>query len=218
MRHPFPAILLFFILVGCRDTINTPTDNESPDTVTGIVRDRFGNPAAGVDIRLYFDFILISQTPMPAREWVVPDSVTPIRVVVVDSSGREIIELFRGTRSAGRYLALWDGRDSTGERPPSGIYSVRYLIRDSICHAYTAVTEGGIVARTDSSGVYSIAPSSIPIGASPIPIFSSDGRFFYGNHRIGNTIGLLFASDVASQFVEVPLSPGSGRRVDLTLE
>ena len=43
---------------------------------------------------------------------------------VYDALGREVVELERGSREAGVYLASWDGRDGRGRAAASGVYFV----------------------------------------------------------------------------------------------
>lgn len=48
-----------------------------------------------------------------------------VRVVVIDTQGREVAILASGSYSAGRHLARWDGRGTRGAAPV-GVYFVRY--------------------------------------------------------------------------------------------
>ncbi|HZM16137.1 MAG TPA: FlgD immunoglobulin-like domain containing protein, partial [Candidatus Krumholzibacteria bacterium] len=45
-----------------------------------------------------------------------------VRLVVYDALGRQVVELVNGTRSAGMYQELWQGRDASGRAVPSGVY------------------------------------------------------------------------------------------------
>ena len=49
----------------------------------------------------------------------------PVRIIVVDASGRAVATLVDGVREPGRHRAAWDGRSSDGGRVPSGIYLAR---------------------------------------------------------------------------------------------
>ncbi|MCA9730327.1 MAG: T9SS type A sorting domain-containing protein [Candidatus Eisenbacteria bacterium] len=51
---------------------------------------------------------------------------THVRIRVFDSSGREVAVLIDEVRKAGRYTAVWSGRDVRGQRVPSGVYFYRF--------------------------------------------------------------------------------------------
>ena len=44
---------------------------------------------------------------------------------VYDLLGREVAALDEGEKSAGRHEAVWDGRNESGSRVPSGVYLYR---------------------------------------------------------------------------------------------
>jgi hypothetical protein len=46
----------------------------------------------------------------------------PMRVDLLDASGRRVTTLARGSRPAGRFEIGWDGTDGSGRRVPAGIY------------------------------------------------------------------------------------------------
>jgi hypothetical protein len=69
------------------------------------------NPAGGA-VALRFT--------LPAR--------APVRLEVLDVSGRRVRELRRGELDAGAYDAAWDGRDAAGRRVPAGVYFVRLAV------------------------------------------------------------------------------------------
>jgi hypothetical protein len=47
---------------------------------------------------------------------------SPVRLVVYDVSGRRVASLVDEPRSAGRYRAVWNGRDEGGNLVASGVY------------------------------------------------------------------------------------------------
>lgn len=53
------------------------------------------------------------------------ESRGPVRLVVLDVSGRVVRTLVDGPRAAGAYAARWDGRDGEGRQVASGTYFVR---------------------------------------------------------------------------------------------
>jgi hypothetical protein len=48
-----------------------------------------------------------------------------LRLDIFDLSGRHVRALFDGGRQCGRWLAVWDGRDSAGRQVPGGVYCAR---------------------------------------------------------------------------------------------
>jgi hypothetical protein len=67
----------------------------------------------------------------PATRWAYELPRTgPVRLGVYDLKGRRVKLLVDETRTAGRYVASWDGRDGGGRDAPSGIYLVRLATPD----------------------------------------------------------------------------------------
>ncbi len=58
-------------------------------------------------------------------------AATQISLRVYDSSGRLVNRLQDGTRPAGSYSATWDGKGTSGEQLPSGIYFCRLQAGDA---------------------------------------------------------------------------------------
>ncbi len=50
---------------------------------------------------------------------------SPVQVEVCDRSGRVVHTLHSGCLAAGQQIAVWDGRDASGERVQAGVYLVR---------------------------------------------------------------------------------------------
>ena len=48
-----------------------------------------------------------------------------ITVTVYNNVGRKVKELYRGSSSAGLNLIQWDGRDGSGQRAASGVYTIK---------------------------------------------------------------------------------------------
>ena len=53
-----------------------------------------------------------------------------VSLVVYNALGQEIKTLVRSTQSPGSFEAMWDGKDTQGQRAPSGIYFYRLLADD----------------------------------------------------------------------------------------
>jgi len=60
-------------------------------------------------------------------------------LVLFDAAGREVRSLVRGTVSAGRYDAAWDGRDGSGRLVPAGVYYVRLVTDVTSTARFTVV-------------------------------------------------------------------------------
>ncbi len=50
-----------------------------------------------------------------------PESA-PVRLSVLDVSGRRVAKLLDGVVEGGRHVTLWDGRDVAGSAAPGGVY------------------------------------------------------------------------------------------------
>ncbi len=95
----------------------------SSEFSAGLSRDREAVSAASVApgvLRLYRNY------PNPFRQatritYDIPVAAT-ISLTVYDAAGRQVGELVRGPKNAGRYSATWDGTDKAGRRCPSGLY------------------------------------------------------------------------------------------------
>ena len=48
-----------------------------------------------------------------------------ITVTVYNNIGRKVIELYHGTSSAGLNLIQWDGKNDSGQRVSSGVYTIK---------------------------------------------------------------------------------------------
>ncbi|MCK4415019.1 MAG: hypothetical protein KAY32_15915 [Candidatus Eisenbacteria sp.] len=45
-----------------------------------------------------------------------------VEIGVFDICGRRVATLFHGSRQAGQYRTIWDGKDDTGQAVPAGVY------------------------------------------------------------------------------------------------
>lgn len=63
----------------------------------------------------------------PATVWFDAGPSAKVSVVVYDVDGRRVRSMGLGEPGPGRQRAEWDGRDATGARMPSGVYSLRLL-------------------------------------------------------------------------------------------
>jgi hypothetical protein len=52
------------------------------------------------------------------------------RILIFDVKGREVAELVNRDLQAGRYTAMWNGKDTNGVSMPAGIYFARMITSD----------------------------------------------------------------------------------------
>jgi len=57
--------------------------------------------------------------------------IVPVRVEVVDLTGRRVATLLRRALAAGPQVAEWDGRDADGRAVPTGVYVARVIAGES---------------------------------------------------------------------------------------
>ena len=88
-----------------------------------------GPSPVGVDDRSVRGLALAAPIPNPSPEgmavtFTVP-AATPLRLTVLDARGRVLRVLADGAFEAGVFARTWDGRTTTGNRAPAGLYFVR---------------------------------------------------------------------------------------------
>jgi hypothetical protein len=71
--------------------------------------------------------------PVRGRAEIRFETVTaaPATLEILDSSGRLVRALVRGSLTSGAHTATWDGRDGRGARAPSGVYHCRLVSGDA---------------------------------------------------------------------------------------
>ncbi len=55
-----------------------------------------------------------------------------VRLEILDAAGRRVAAPWRGPRTAGEHVVVWDGRDEAGRAVPSGVYLVRLRLGDEL--------------------------------------------------------------------------------------
>ena len=100
-----------------------------PDTASVFIR---VEPATGVADQTDFlpaSYSLSQNRPNPFNpatciRYDLPQA-SAVRIIIYDVAGRHVAELVHKTQSAGRYQAVWEGRDASDHPVPSGIYFYR---------------------------------------------------------------------------------------------
>jgi glucose/arabinose dehydrogenase len=74
--------------------------------------------------------------PSPARggtnlRWTQP-APAPVKLTIVDASGRHIATLVRGLEDAGTHVVPWRARDAAGRRVPAGVYLARLEVGGAV--------------------------------------------------------------------------------------
>ena len=99
--------------------VSTVGDPQSaPSSTTGV-------PSPSIASRLW----LAPAAPNPAHgptrlRFAIPREGR-VTLGIYDQQGRRVRQLFEGSAPAGEHDAVWDGRDATGRRAPSGLYIYR---------------------------------------------------------------------------------------------
>ncbi len=187
----------FFILVFAIDGCQRPIPiQESPTIrgyeVQGTVTDQLGNPIPDVQVFVDYSCETIYTDSSLTRTYIVTDPSATVSANVVDWSGRVVRVLAGPRQHSGPYTALWDGTDSTGAVPPSGIYYVQYLVNGAVRFTYGQLVSGGRVATTDAQGFYTIPLQNLPIDSSSVPLFSQYDSSYVGNLLVTNYVALTY--------------------------
>lgn len=131
----------------------------------GIVLTAGGLPVNNVDVWLYYNYDLVSTTPIDTQRMIVTNTSTLVDVAVYTASLNRVRELYLGTLPVGPVPhILWDGRNDTGAFMPCGRYLIRYALDAVVVKYSTEILEGTRTATTDSSGRFTISNDRFPIG------------------------------------------------------
>lgn len=158
--------------------------------IEGRIFDRLGVPMEGVEIYPYYDFVYASSDTAPVRQYEVKDSLTLVTVRVLSSEDSVVRELASGFFQPGYLLVDWDRKDDAGTDVPSGAYRVCYIVGGDIELSYGVLVEGTLTARTDSTGTFRLWNRHLPMGFTPVPLYSHDSTLFYGTYSVGSEVVL----------------------------
>jgi hypothetical protein len=189
------AIIIFIIFNGCnRDSIVQENISTTGYQIQGKVIDRYRNPVAGAEIKLFYDYGYLNSDQPPSKDCYIDNDTTIVTVVVYDRNDNPIRILLQRKQPIGNLKIEWDQRDTLGTTVPSGLYWIRYYVGTNMKHEYGEVVEGGRVAMTDALGQFTVLDFNLPIGYQPVPGYSLDGQTFYGNYEILSTVFLKIIS------------------------
>ncbi len=184
--------------------------------VEGYVTDRFGIPVKNVRVALWYDFSPLGNTIPPSRSLFVDDTGKTVLLRALDNQNRVLKVLFTGRAPVGELDYAWNNTDSLGRKVPSGVYKIEFRLGGVIRNTYTVLVNGAVSAVTDSLGRYLIPNENLPVGFSPVPLYSTDGRRFLGNYQITPFIILEFNLDFLRR-VSLTLKKDEITRFDLRL-
>ncbi len=208
-RNEITLLVPILIIAGCQRQIpilESPTINGYE--VQGIVTDQLGNPIPHVQVYVDYDWTTVFNDTAATRTYVVSDPFALVSADVADWSGRIVRILAAPHQHYGPYQEVWDGKDSTGTVPPSGIYYVQYLVNGVVGFSYRQLVTGGQVTTTDAQGQYTILPPNLPIDSSSVPSFSPYDSTYVGNLLITNYVALTYTYPNHSQQIGRSLDKG----------
>jgi len=164
----FIAGCCIFVSFSCREF--QPFERAQPISgfqLDGEVTTVTGVPVEGVDVRLYYNYQYVSDTPVDTQTVYVSDASTPVDIAVYKRDFVFVRQLFLGYRSVGPLPRwTWDGFDAAGNSVPGGKYFIRYVVDTVIVKYSPVVVDGHVTAVSTTRGSFTIAPSNIPVGDS----------------------------------------------------
>ena len=131
----------------------------------GTVTTANGVPIKDVDVRLYYYYHRVSDTPIDTQRVYVADSTRIVDVAVYCPDNTFVRQLFLGYRAPG-YLPRyrWDGFDYNGVPAPGGKYLIRYVVDTAIVKYSPVLLDGRTTATTDVFGQFTLDGNRLPIG------------------------------------------------------
>jgi hypothetical protein len=210
MKHVGTSLMVFFLLSeGCQRQIPILGNPVIIGyQVQGTVTDQVGNPVPHVDVLLDYIADAIQSDSVATRRFFLQDPSVPVQTVVADWNNRVIRVLRQPQNFYGWYQTIWDGKDSTGTVPPSGIYHVEYVVGGVVQFSYKQLASGGKVASTDAQGRYTITMQNLPIDSSSVPWFSPYDSSYVGNLLISNIVVLTYVYPNHAQQLQRTLDNG----------
>jgi hypothetical protein len=167
--RPFIAGCCIFVGLSCREIQPfggsvTPIRGYQLD---GEVTTSTGVPVEGVDVRLYFNYQYVSDTPVDTQTVYVRDPSRPVDIAVYTRDFLFVKQLYLGYKPAGPLPRwTWDGFDAAGKPVPGGKYFIRYVVDTVIVKYSPVIVDGHVTATSATGGMFSIGSSNLPIGDS----------------------------------------------------
>lgn len=190
-----PAILgiLCLIFGSCREILPVQvTASINGYELDGILTSASGLPVQGAEVRLFYDYNLVSQTPTDTIPVIVRDSTRIVDIAVYTPAYTFVRELFLGYLPIGPVRrAVWDGLDEAQKPVPSGKYLIRYVVDTAIVKYSTVIVDGHATTTTDVNGKFVIPNNRLPVGA--IADFYYPGGSFAGAFEVIPAVDLEFA-------------------------
>jgi hypothetical protein len=167
-----PPLLLLIVLAAsvwlpaCGDDDDPTSPQPSQIVVVVEVTDPAGDPVEGLDLSLtmdtdfFQDKIALPAAGEPGRPAVtIPfrvDRLSQVRLSVEDIAGQEVRLLGDQSVPAGPHHWVWNGMDDQNEGLPSGVYTVRLVVRDPDTDAILLEEAKVILMTILDAGRYSV--------------------------------------------------------------
>ena len=216
-------MLALVTLMGCEREIPSLVDRTDDDgeiqgyMIMGKLSDRIGNPLKEIAVSVIYDYIFVDDHAPPIKTYQVEQGSDTVVVQVVDRKGFPLRVLFRDQISSGPLTVEWDRKDAAGNIAPSSVYHVQYLIRNEVRHSYPVTISGTVVTYSDSLGQFTIPDDNLPIDFYPVPLSSSDGSRYLGNHRIIPYVTLRFTAEGINNGAYLSLIKNEIKRIEIKI-
>lgn len=160
------AGLLALVSFRCRDI--EPLSNDQiiqGYQLNGTVTTPSGVSIDSVNVSLYYDYDLVSDTPIDTQQVVVTKSQSLVDVAVYTPAYNFVRQLYFSYRGPGPVPRMhWDERDMNNNPVPSGKYLIRYVIDTTIIKYSPVLVEGHVTAVTDLAGRFTLTNNRFPFG------------------------------------------------------
>ncbi len=218
MRHCL-FVVLFFLSISCREVLPLGADVViNGYQLSGTVTTPNGVAVPGVQVKLYYDDIIVDEGPIDSLPVVIADASKPVDIAVYTTAFKFVKQLFLGYRPVGVLPRwTWSGYDESGNLVPSGKYLIRYVVDTVIVKYSPVLVDGHVTTTTDAFGHFTLAADRLPIGAQ-FDWYSSSGSYQW-TYEVVPTIGLIFQkSGATSPFFVIDLETDKITRRVFTLQ